>query len=198
MSKDNLILFPKKSNSIVSMTENEVKWMISGSLMLILALSLGLNSAIFNQTEAEQGVQNSRAIASIDPVFKVSWEKKALEVLENTDEREIASMGKEPSAIDQLAFGALAGKYAIRMEAGRLSEIHISSSDQPKYLGDREKFILKHLSLFGYNTAHVERSYKNAQLDGQIEEYSITSHQDQSQVEFRLDKEGRLISMKVQ
>ena len=92
MSNDNLILFPKKSTSSITMSESEAKWMVAGSLLVVLTVAIGINSALFSQNMGSQqmvagaqtSVDSNRSIASVDPIFRVSWEKKAFEVLDKT------------------------------------------------------------------------------------------------------------------
>ena len=165
MSKDNLILFPKKSKPTISMTNSEAKWMVSGSLLVILTIALGINATLFSQSQgglktmAGEPASSARSIASINPIFRVSWEKKAFQVLENTQEREIANVGQKPSAYDSFAFGALEGKYQIRKIDGLISEVQFSQEAQgaPKALLERESFLNSNIALFSPDAHRAER-----------------------------------------
>ena len=204
MSKDNLILFPKKSKSIdMSISESEVKWMISGSLLVVLCLAIGINSTLFApSTQLASPVSEGRSIASINPIFKISWEKKAFEVLQSSDTRDLAHVGKKPSAFDEFAFGSLGGKYSIRMEEGQIAEIQFAQTQdaKPKYIRDREKFLNSHLAFFSKEAKEAQKVFQETR-DGQIvERFQLKSAegQDLGVVQLLLDQNNNLISMTAQ
>ena len=201
MSKDNLLFFPKKSTSIIGMTENEVKWSIVGSLALILALSLGLNSAIFQQEMAGEEPQAGRRLASISPIFSISWEKKAKDVLETANPRDLASIGRNPSPFDKLSFGLLEGKYAIMLKQGKVSQIEFANKgeDRPKFVNNRENFIAQYRNLIAPDSSQITKIYEEANGQVQLERYKLigAKGQDLGLVQFVLDDQERLISMTV-
>ena len=205
MSKDNLILFPKKSNSIISMSENEAKWMISASILVVLTIAIGINSTLFSpsgQYVAENEKAGSRSIASINPIFKVSWEKKAFEVLKSSKERDLANIGKQPSAFDKLAFGILEGKYAIRLEEGKIAEIKFAAenNNKPKHMKDRKAFVEKNLNLFAQGAYKAETLHYETTDDTVVESFQLKNSQGQDLrvVQVLSDKDNNLISMTVQ
>ena len=184
------------------MTENEVKWSITGSLVLILALSLGLNSAIFQQEKgAVAGESQGRKLASISPIFSISWEKKAKDVLQKADPRDLASIGRNPSPFDKLSFGVLEGKYAIMMKQGAVSQIEFANKgqDRPKFVNNRKDFIMQYKKLIAPESSHVTKVYGEANGHVFLEKYRLESAQGQDLglVQFVLDDQERLISMTV-
>lgn len=208
MSKDNLILFPKKSTPSISMTNAEAKWMVSGSLMVILTLALGVNSSLFSQKQQGRGLasktplNSSRSIASINPIFRVSWEKKAFEVLESSQARDLANVGRSASPYEHFAFGDLEGRYHIRKVDGKITEIRLSEgvSAQPKLLLQREEFINSHLGLFSTQAQGVKKVHVENNQDRLIERFQLidSSGQDVGLVQLLLNKEHGLLSMTVQ
>ncbi|MCJ8277181.1 MAG: hypothetical protein MJK18_10100 [Bdellovibrionales bacterium] len=203
MSKDNLILFPKKSNSIISMTENEVKWMISASLLVILTLAVGINSTLFAPSADNPQIQaGSRSIASVNPLVKVAWEKRAFEVLSETQTRDLAHVGKKPSAFDDLAFGALEGNYSIRLQQGTIAEINFASESnhKPKHIMERGAFVSSNLALFSKDSRTADRVHHEVGSESIHERFKLKnqSGQDLGVVDVVSDINNNLISMKVQ
>ncbi len=211
MSDDNLILFPKKSKPNITMSESEAKWMVAGSLLVVLTVAIGINSTLFSQrvntetttTVAEaQTSSTSRAPASINPLFRVSWEKKAFEVLKKTKARDLANVGEKPSVFDTFAIGTLEGNYNIRKIDGRISEIQFSQNpnSQPKSLRQRQQFLSKNLSLFAADARSVEKIHIEENADRLIERFQLKSAQGQDlgTVQVLLDKDQNLLSMTVQ
>lgn len=210
MSKDNLILFPNKSTSKDSMTQSESKWILSGSLLVILTLAIGVNSALFAERHSgseksiagQPSATNSRSIASINPIFKVSWEKRAFEVLEQSKERDLANVGKKPSVFDTFAFGALEGDYYIRKIDGRIAEVQFTDDDkkQPKALLERQEFLTKNLSLFSDEAKAVKPIHVENNSDRLIEKFQMVDGSGLAvgTVQVLLDKDQNLLSMTVQ
>ncbi len=210
MSKDNLILFPNKSKSNISMTQSEAKWMLSGSLLVVLTLAIGVNSALFAQKSSDvqrdiagqPQISNSRSIASINPIFSVSWEKRAFEVLENSKERDLANVGTKPSVFDNFAFGALEGDYLIRKVDGQIAEVQFNKDEKrkPKTLLEREKFLSAHLALFSNQAKKVKALHIENNNDRVIEKFQMVNASGQAvgTVQVLLDKDQNLLSMTVQ
>lgn len=208
MSKDNLILFPKKNKTnIVNMTRHELKWMISGSLFLMLFVAVGLNHAILSpqSSDSMEGVaalpEENRAIASINPIFKVSWEEKAFEVLSKTPQRELANVGERASAVDQFTFGFLKGQYQVREVDGHIRQIQFFDQGQgePRLISDRQGFLAKHLGLFSDQAAQAIQTQVVDNDDRRLESYLIqdSQGQDLSTVQILLDQDQNLLSMTV-
>ncbi|MEM7647203.1 MAG: hypothetical protein AAF203_09855 [Pseudomonadota bacterium] len=208
MSNDNLILFPKKSTPRISMSQSEAKWMLSGSLLVVLTVALGVNSALFSSSSQARGTagiaaaQGERSIASINPIFRVSWEKKAFEVLEKTKERELANIGQPPTAFDHFAFGNLKGLYSIRKVDGKISEIRFAENpdESARVLIEREKFLNDHLAFFSEGATQAKKVHVQDNAEMLIEKFDLQNGQGQSlgTIQVLLDKDQKLISMTVQ
>lgn len=208
MSNDNLILFPKKSTPTIDMTNAEAKWMVSGTLLVVLTVALGINSALFseksnpNRNIAQNAVESSRTIASINPIFRVSWEKKAFEVLEKTKSRELANVGKKPSAFDSFAFGALEGQYQVRKIDGKISEVRFDDNGEmaPKTLTERVDFLKNNLALFSDDATAVAQIHAEDNDEVIVEKFELRDQQGQGlgQVQVLLNKKQELLSITVQ
>jgi hypothetical protein len=207
MSKDNLILFPKKSKPSIEMTEAEAKWVLSGSLAVILTIAIGVNSTLFSQKQQAIALNDSspkqdRNVASINPIFKVSWEKRAFEVLDKSQERDLANVGQSPSTLDNFTFGDLNGQYQIRKNDGIISAIELSQDEnsKAKTLLQREGFLFKNLALFSTKAKNIHKIHTEDNDERLIEKYQMTDQkgQDIGLVQLLLDKNQKLISMTVQ
>lgn len=206
MSNDNLILFPNKSTSNISMSENEAKWMIAGSLLLVLTMAIGVNASLFSSSPQQAPMmaeasasQGSRVIASINPIFRVSWEKKAFEVLKETKARDLATVGKKPSVFDNFAFATLDGHYTIRKVEGKILEVQFAEAPEslPKALKKRHRFLMENLKLFSDQATAVEQVQSLENDERFVEKYVMKSQagQDLGQIEILLDKDHNLLSM---
>ncbi len=211
MSDDNLILFPKKSTSNIMMSESEAKWMVAGSLLVVLTVAIGINSTLFASKINPQQVAGeaqaliatgSRAPASINPLFRVSWEKKAFEVLKDTKARDLANVGEKPSVFDSFAIGTLEGHYNIRKIDGKIAEVQFAQNEnnQPKSLLERQQFLSQNLGLFSDQAKSVEQVHVEENADRLIERFRLmgAEGQDLGTVQVLLDKDQNLLSMTVQ
>lgn len=211
MSNDNLILFPKKSKPTISMSNAEAKWMVSGSLLVVLTLALGVNSALFAQqnqpkqavvTDLQDSSVSGRSIASTNPIFRVSWEKRAFEVLEKAKARDLANVGKKPSIFDKFAFGTLEGHYSVRKVDGLIREIQFDHGEdsRPKSLFQRQDFLKKNLALFSDKAQAVEAKHVEDNEERTIERFNLLGQQGETLgvVQVLLDKNQNLLSMTVQ
>lgn len=189
------------------MTRNEAKWMLSGSLLIVLTLAVGVNRALFSQGQDMHSPQSpqqiqERSIASINPIFRVSWEKKAFEVLKETKTRDLATVGKQASPFENLAFGFFEGQYQVREANGKISEIRLSNNDslKPKLLLDRKGFFAQNLSLFSKEASEAIQVQTVDNNELLLEKYKILDKQGQdlSTVLVLMDKKQNLLSMTVQ
>ena len=208
MSNDNLILFPKKRTPNIEMSESEAKWMVAGSLLVVLTLAIGINSTLFSSKADTQAVMagqsngSGRSFASVPQRVGVNWEKKAFKVLSETDRRGLASVGEKPSVFDKFAIGTLEGHYNIRKVDGKIAEIQFAENpnSQPKNLLGTEQFIKQHLNLFADQAQSIEQVFSEANADLMIERFRLLSAegQDLGLVQVLLDKDQKLLSMTVQ
>lgn len=160
----------------------------------------------------------NRAIASAEPMnpFRdVEWERKLADKLK-ADERTPASVGKTASALDELRFGLLAGKYRfVDVSASTrepqqtkdhqiiteslIKEIHyadsVEANDRPVFV-EPEEILNKYGSLFAVSFSSFDRSNPQQNtvreyrlLDGQKKQVGVAA--------FTMDEEGRFLSLKL-
>lgn len=210
MSNDNLILFPNKRTSNISMSESEAKWMVSGSLLVVLTLAIGINSTLFagnslsnsSQLTGSPSAIGSRSIASTNPIIRVSWEKRAFQVLETAKLRDLANVGASPGVFDNFAFGTLEGDYSIRKVDGMIAEIQFARNPEsrPKELLERKDFLSKNLALFSDQAKSVKKIHTEKNQDRLVERFQLKgpSGQDLGVIQVLLDQDQNLLSMTVQ
>lgn len=209
MSNDNLILSSKESKPTDSMAKSmRMKLLISGSLVVILAAAISVNANLFSQdsqtlNQSAVNIQNQgRSVASVNPIFKDSWEKKAFQVLENTKERELASVGTTPSPLDQVTYGDLEGKYFIRKVDGKITEISFKKDNEakPTAILQTDAFLNHNLALFSNEATKAQKFHVEENDQVVIEKYELVNEEGEGlgNIQVLLDKNQNLLSMTVQ
>jgi hypothetical protein len=146
----------------------------------------------------------SRSLASVgesgrglrDPNYEQSLARK----LSKLSSRDIASVGRMPSFEDRLRFGYLEGKYALRMNSGKIQEIEFASApDAPKYLNDRVQFLTLYKDLLPVDFEQARNVGREVMPKKIHETYQLVQNDRvEAEVRFELDLYGRLLSMKVE
>lgn len=126
-----------------------------------------------NVHSLDQAEKLQRAIANAQPVntFRdLEWEHSLAKKLGKTADRSPASISSNVTLMDELKYGPLAGKYAIRTMAAQdmVSEIEYISGDEttdsPVRISDAKSFLMKYKNLMAIAYANAELSYT---ADGQ-------------------------------
>jgi hypothetical protein len=184
----------------------DTKLMVSTSLLSVLVFATIANSSMFsshvNSADlASSGViQSSRAIASVQTGTS-NWEDRIAQSLSAKSMNDESQLGRRPSTLDQLTFGMLEGKYAVQSENGKIQEIHLAdATSSPKVITNLNSFLNDNKALL--LPAQVAKAELQAsQQDGAFTMQSFrligAEKQDLGHVEFKLDSEGRFLSMRV-
>ena len=187
----------------------QAKIAISTSLISIVVVVTFANSSIWSTgptpaiaSAAESPATQSRGIASL-PGKPSGLEEAFVRTLAAHDLMPGASVGRRPSSLDRLTLGFLEGKYAVRLDQGKLSSLEFNgqsaSGDAPKFV-DRVRFLEQNRELLPVAFDRLAK-VSGAGASG-LEVYDLLrlgSDVDVSaaKVEFRMDGTGRLLSMKV-
>lgn len=131
----------------------QAKVAIPASIMSILIVVTLANSkllsgepAVESATLASEGtVIQSRGIASV-PTGTSDDEDRLVKEMASRSLSEAAAIGRKPSALEQFAFEQLEGKYAVRVNDGKLSELQLSPGSADPIQFDTS-FIEKNRSL---------------------------------------------------
>lgn len=177
------------------------KLALSTSLLSVVVLVTLANRNLMNTTEQVQVVQGGRGIASVSTGTSNN-EDVLVRELAKKDLNESA-LGRKPSSVETLAFGQLEGKYAVRLENGKLAELEFSDvtsqGDHPKHIDDRINFLDAHRDIL---PVAYDKSIRieTASVNGTTTEvYQLVNEVSRpvANVEFRLDSAGRMLSMRV-
>jgi hypothetical protein len=171
---------------------------LSASLLSIVFLVTIANNNILKSANVQQ--TNQRGIASV-PTGTSDAEDSFVRALAQRELSAQSVVGKKPSDLEKLAFGQLEGKYAIRLENGKLRELAFSADKDgaPKMVSDRAEFIDANKALM---PTRFDKIVKISSVDqnGDTEEtYQLVDSISRplANVQFVLDHDGRLLNMKV-
>ncbi len=173
---------------------------LSTSLLSVVVLVTLANRNLMNNPVPEE-VKQTRGIASVSTGTSES-EDSLVRTLAKHD-LDSQAMGRKPSSIEELAFGQLEGKYAVRLANGKLAELEFSDvtsqGDRPKHIDDRGNFLDSHRDLMPVSFDKSIKIDSVAQGDATLETYQLIDGVSRpvANVEFKLDAAGRMLSMRV-
>lgn len=176
---------------------------LSTSLLSVVVLVTLANKNLMTSEQANP-VQSGRGIASV-PTGTTDAEDSLVKAL---SKKELGShaLGRRPSSLDSLVFGTLEGKYAIRLDHGKLQELEFSASpgvdsevDRPKHIQNRAEFINQNHELMPVPFDKAVWIDRQSLGDTTTEIYQLVNEVSRpvATVEFKLDQAGRMLSMKV-
>lgn len=173
--------------------------------LLSIFMAVGVaNHEIWNSGDLVDHKSESRSLASapVSLVRNTEWERAIAQKLSERRERVLASVSQRPTQIEKLRFGALEGKYALRMADGKISEIEFSDAqsvgDHPNFINDRVAFLMQNRVAFAVEFSRVERISEERSKNSRAEVYGLFNADGAKvgQVRFQLDERGRFIAMK--
>lgn len=176
---------------------------LSTSLLSVVVLVTLANKNLMSSDQAEPA-RASRGIASV-PTGTSEAEDSLVKVL-SKKELGSHSLGRRPSSLETLAFGTLEGKYAIRLDHGKLAEVEFtatsgsdSEADRPKHIQNRAEFINQNQELMPVAFDKAVWIDREKLGDSTTEVYQLVNEVSRpvATVEFKLDQAGRMLSMKV-
>jgi len=217
MTEDNnIIQFPKgktKTKTKISFDLENKKIMISASLASLLFVVMVANTYLMApnlQAQHSNSLnQGSRSIASVGSfresnLGNLSWEVELAKNLASTEHKKFIVRGRAPSSEDILRFEILEGKYSTLFKRGKVAELEFINDRQfkaePTQLLNPRDFIENNKNMFLMNFKRVDVS-KISYLDNGnvLNKYNLLNEKNQvlGQAEMVLDKNQRLISMKI-
>ncbi len=194
----------KMKNIKMKIDMHNTKLMVSTSLLSVIVLATVANTSSFSTRPAQGSpvTDSSRGIASVQ-MGTSAWEDRVAKKLSEQTLPNEAQIGRKPSSLDQLTFGALEGKYTVRTVNGKINEIELADSEsgtRPKKISDLGLFLRENNQLMLTAPVATIEPLKTVQ-EGAVQKSSYRmigeNHQDLGQVEFQLDGSGGLLSMHV-
>jgi hypothetical protein len=180
----------------------QAKLAVSTSLLSIVLLVTLANNNIMTRITVEEKTTEfaSRSIASV-PEATVSPE--LVTSLAQRDLSDAAAVGRKPSSLEQLRFGTLEGKYAVRLQQdGKLSEIEFSDSvasgDRPKHIESFSHFLEANRELLPVDFEKSVKVSSERAADGATEVYQLVNRVSMplAKVQVKTDAAGRLLAMR--
>ncbi len=196
MSSKNVIQFPSKARSRPTSQGKtrydleQKKVLISASLFSIV-LVVSLANRVLLRSNSE--VVNQRSLASVDGVSTMNsqWEKSVAQSLSSN--RAPASVGQSPAAMDQLRVGTLQGKYMVRFENGKITEIESDSKELPEFAGSKE-FLDEQRELINAKFSSAVLTDKQISTTKVVESYDLMdSTKVVATADFEMDISGHLV-----
>lgn len=204
---DNVIPFPakrkgsdNKNRKPTLFWDGELRHVMGAATAFTLLFFVAMMNYNLFKKDKKVVNQDGRTIASVEDLRDAhSAEKIAKKILEDRLKQDL-KVGRTPSSQEKFQFGELSGLYAINYADGKVSKIRFAKSTgkDPKYVNDREKFLLSNQMLFSIKFDSVKK-IEQLKKDEFVEEvYELSeSGVAKGKVRFTLDKHGRFLSMKV-
>ncbi len=220
MKKDNVIdltsrMVPreeksKSKNLKLRLDMEQAKIVVSTSLISVVLLVTLANNAMFETkpstahavTMASTTENCDRCIASVSTGTS-DGEDRVVKQVASVSLNETATKGHKPSEIETLAYGLLEGKYSLRTENGKLSELQFTqdaaANELPKTITDRAAFLTEHRMMLSVGFDHVIKVSESNQDGKKVETYELQNAMGMplARVDFQLDQDNRLLSMRV-
>lgn len=191
----------------LSTTSRRLSNVVASGLTATVLFGVTLVNYNLSQNESNASTP-SRGIASIAPdhITDISqWDSSLLKKMAEKAERKMASFATKATALEQLRFGVLEGKYAIRLNEGKVTEINYQemaqgSGDRPKYIESKDEFLneFKDVVKPEFTAANlVSEKIENGNI---VEVYRLVGSKSSpvAEAHFVSDQYGRLMSLKIQ
>lgn len=184
---------------------------VSTSLLsIVILVTLANNNLMTSITPSADEVLPSsyggRSIASVPGGSQLAapaaaGDSKLVKELASRALSPSASVGQKPSALERLAFGFFEGKYAVRLQAGKIHEIEFASDNNPadaKHIDNFPSFIESQRDLLPEFARSVKVGDGREGSD-RIKTFELVNEVSApvAKVEFRVDDDSRLLGVRV-
>lgn len=191
---------PKNNGSFLKRNEalsTDLKGAAAGTMAFLLVLVVSFNFSIFqHDSEIQKQIKIQRGLASLSNQTPVQVNVK--KSLESLNKEMISQMAKKPTAADDLTFGALAGKYSIISDNGRIKEIKLSDASQATLIRDRFEFIESNADALAPGLNSIRKVSVQKTSDGKKEVYEVQTVDGEAKFKFQIGNENQLLSLVVE
>lgn len=177
--------------------------MASGAIATTVLFVTLINLMTLSQNETVSETRNPAAVVPmIDDNDISNWNPSLFSRLTINNGRNTASFSHLADELEQLQFGALEGKYALKLDSGKVSEItyqeSAGASDRPKYLKSKEEFLKTYRTSLLPNFATATRFEQKINDDQIVESYQLLDESSTpvAIARFTSDKFGRFMKLK--
>lgn len=142
---------------------NKKQQYIFGAILFVFAFSFSFNEFI-KLTQSEKTNTDSRSVASFDDRAvsqkEINWEHELAKSLHNQGHD--GKIAERPTAMDQLVFGILQGKYNIEIVDGSVKSIRLKNSETVGIDTNPEQILKDYKSIFkGARTVRLQSADDN-------------------------------------
>lgn len=203
-----ILKFPKVAKS----TSQNKKAANILSIASLLVLSLFSNQWLVQRGGSQNGVElastmpQSRGIASVgesiaEVTQNLSIEKELAEQMATDLGDSTVALAEKPNLKDELIFGELEGKYAFRVEDGKIESLtFIGQRDSQEKgilkIADKVAFLKKYESIFSASYSQVERSIDSENSATETFHLFDKNHTLVGAAKFSVDSQGHLLQLK--
>ena len=168
-------------------------------LYLVILVGLSLTTLALNLFwfSSPEGVsqKETRSVASSNSPWPISFQQEELR-----DQGKGVSMGLKPSALDDMIFGFLAGRYAVRMNGDEISSIEFIFQNDgvaPQFVSNSLEFMEKYQGFFSKKAIKVQRWSRIQDGSHFVEDFRAFNSKGQeiSSIRMILDANNGLVSL---
>lgn len=195
---------------ILKLSSEQLRAGIATALVSLIFLVTLANNSLLSAPDVEVGQASyastvprsgSRAIASV-PTGTSDWEDQMVSRLSKLSLNNSKEFGVRPSALDKLTLETLEGRYAVRLENGKIRELNFANggTEQATPINDRAAFLNQNRELLPVSYNSLMKVESKTDGDDTVEAYELVDNtvaNNKAKVWFRIDSSGRLISMKI-
>lgn len=194
--KDNVIPFPKEQTTRARLREraSHQKAVMALSILSILMVSV-LSNQWLTKPQQESAGRGIASFSSLSPQSDLKWEHRMARELSEAKGLE-AHLAERPSLREELVFGALGGRYALRTRDEKIVSIEYIQNGRwtgPIAVKDRAALLSQYRDVFAVSFNEVGRV---SQSDN-AEVWSLIAADKTivGSAKVQMDAEGRLVSL---
>jgi hypothetical protein len=177
--------------------QEELRKATTIGLVFMMFMMMAFNFSMFEAKlfQKDESASVLRGIASVPKAFEPQWKKNLSEI----NDKMISESARKPTAVENLNFGVLEGKYTLKVLDGHVIQIDFAKLEnrEPHLLQDRSRFVSEYASAFMVGFRFIDRLATIKDAEGTKETFRVRSDKGESIFEFHLDPQDRFVSLSV-
>jgi hypothetical protein len=206
--ENKVLEFPKSQSLRKRLLDrgHDQKAVLGLSIVSVLVVTVFLNEWIVkSQNSVNLIVEGNRGIASFDDrdsVDGIKWEHELAQKLAQEKDAASSLLAVKPTLKDELVFCFLEGKYKTHMVNAKIEGFDFSDAqagDQPLVIKEKAEFLKIFKSVFsvGYVKVQLQIPEEGRADSEEVYKRLNAANEDLGQARFRLDEQGRVLSLKI-